>query len=1187
MGFTNDQLEAINHSGADLIISAAAGSGKTYTLTQRIIKKILNGVEAERAEREGRPREEIKKLRHGADISRMLIVTFTRPAASELKSEICSLISDELKKNPKSQHLISQYTNSSYADICTIDSFCMRLVRPNFDKLPVPIDASFRVGDTGELDILERQTMEELIDELYENSNESDDFLLVANCYSRIWSEEELARALLKLRKRLLSTKDGIKTLLDCQNYDNDFLSTPYGKVICEHILEITEHFIPIYKHYISLLAYDEIGAEEFVPTMKSELEYIKEIDASVRQKDSYDELSKKVNCFDFGDFSKKQSAKNKDIDISAFRVARANLAESIKSLKKLFVSSEAAVISSLKQNARVCKAIFNILKLFDDKLLVKKRLLSVYSFDDISKFALSLLYNEDGSTTKFADEIASRYDEIYIDEYQDTNSVQDRIFKAISINNRFMVGDIKQSIYRFRSAEPEIFKGYRESFSPKSSFNENSLGKAIFMSENFRCDKNVIELSNIVSNYMFENSNGIPYTKEDRLVYSKDLKKYFDKGIKSYNDVKSEIHIVNTKGQGKPSTPYIAEYVALQIKELIGKELPYGKKIEKKDITILLRNANKQIPIYVEALERHGISSVYKAEENFFEMPHIMLAICILNAIDNPSRDIYLAGAMRSEVFDFSLAELVKIKKRIKGTASLYSTLRAYDLNDELKEKIDKFLKRLSTLKREIKKKKAHDALSHIYTQCGLLTMCKSQERSDLMKLYNLARLYEGNTYKGVFSFLRHIDNISQDHSAKEFRGDSTKDSVQLMSIHASKGLQFPICFVCGLENTINTSDTKDDLLFHRDLGVAGYVGMDDGLARFDPLVRKCIALKLKKEANEEEMRILYVAMTRAENQLFLVGGTSNPKKAYKDATSLSDFTTPYDLYNANSHMKFILGALTKDPHPSYDFYCDVAVGDNKPLSGEFGPPNWQGKIDSYKETLKKRFNFSYKYSHLERIPAKLSVSNLKSNVLDTKNDDIKIPDLDSMPQFLLTENENSTGAQRGTATHVFLQFCDFKRLLDTGFDAELQLLEEKKFISKKDASLVNKEHIELFMKSDLIQQILNAKDVYREFRFNILLDANDFTQKKDLDNEKVLVQGVMDCVLITHNDKLILIDYKTDDVKEENCDYLLKRRYKEQLSYYEKACKLMFNKEVDEVKLYSVPLKREVIIKKRKDRE
>ncbi len=1151
MDFTKSQLEAIEHNGSDLIISAAAGSGKTATLTERIIRKIKSG----------------------ADISRMLIVTFTKAAASELKNKICKLIGAELRLNPSDVHLSSQLVKASYADICTIDSFCMKLVRPNFDRLM--IDSNFRVGETGELKILEEQTMEELIDELYEEQEQNEDFLLVASCYTSIWSESELARALLSLRNKLLSTSNGLESLLKIEGYDDSFLSTPYGSVLTKHIKEATEHFIPIYRDTLSALEGSAVGKEFYIPAIGKELEYIERVDRSIARKDGYDELRKIVLDYTFEKLP--QKAFKDGVSISYFRSERIRAKKTFETImERYFASDEKSVISSMKQNAVICRAIYNILSAFEQKLQRKKRLLSVYSFNDISTFALSLLYDKNDNPTAFARDVASKYDEVYIDEYQDTNSIQDKIFKAISNNNRFMVGDIKQSIYRFRSAEPEIFSYYRTHFSTGSDFDENSLGRSIFMSNNFRCDEPIIDFSNLVSDYMFKNSHGIPYGDEDRLVFSKSIEG-------EYTNKKAEIHLINNQGLGKghDSTAFQAEYVAKMIKELIDNgTLPNGDKVKPSDIAILLRNSEKQIPIYVEALQRQGIFSIYRTNEAFFDKAHIMLVLCILNAIDNPSRDIYLAGAMRSEIFGFSLADLVKIKKRMKGTASLYSTIKSYNKDDELKEKISQFLLRLSLFKTSIKRLTSHEAISYIYNQCGFLTMCTAQQRADFMKLYNIAREFEGGSFKGLFSFLRHIDSISQEYDSRDFKGDVTKESVKLISIHASKGLEYGICFICGIENTFNYGDVTDPLLFQRELGIAGMVGKRDGLASFEPLIRKCIAIQKTREMHEEEMRILYVAMTRAKHQLILTGSVSNPEALRESYIASKNYVSPYELYSSSSYLKFVLGGIATE-HPCYSvFYDGLSEGDNEEcatIENEIS----RDEVEAYKEIFDKRFNFTYQYGHLESIPSKMSVSRLYPEVLDEQNKEIEIPELASVPKFLSNEKEKIAGTQRGIATHVFMQFCDFERLVSLGFDAELERLIELKFISESDARLVNKRHIEMFAKSSLLSEILKAKRVYREFRFNVMLDASEFTKNELLFDERVLVQGVTDCIYESCDGELVLVDYKTDFVTPESYERVLTERYERQLLYYKRACELMFEMPVSRTLLYSVPLARVVEIK------
>lgn len=1143
--FTNDQLDAILHNGSDLIISAAAGSGKTATLTERIIRKI----------------------KAGADISKMLIVTFTKAAAGELKNKISRLIGNELKNDPKNVHLSTQLVKSSYADICTIDSFCMKLVRPNFDKLA--LDGGFRLGDTGEISMLENQVMEELIDELYENERDDSDFLLVADCYFSIWNEQELAKALLDLREKLLTTELGLKTLLKTENYNSDFLKTPHGKIILTHLNEVIAHFTPIIKEAIEILSKCPKGKDNFVPDFQNDLSYLESVADAISSDASYDKLRAIISHTSFVSLSKCKL--DEEYNLPYYRSVHNALTKEFKSIiEDYFSADEEAVLSSARQNGRICRAIYNILVEFEGRLLAKKRLFSVYSFNDISTFALSLLYEND-EPSALARDIASKYDEIYIDEYQDTNSMQDKIFRAIAKNNRFMVGDIKQSIYRFRSAEPEIFSYYRENFTKSKEYTEGCLGKSIFMSTNFRCDKNIIDFSNLVSNYMFKNSIGIPYAKEDELQFPSEIKD-------SSKDKITEIHLLDGSEIEEKKIEVQADYVARRIKKMIDSEhLPNGKKITASDIAILLRFSTKQIPFYVEALKRYGIDSMYQSGDAFFEKPHIMLVLCILNILDNPSRDIYLAGALRSDVFNFSLEDLVKIKGKGRSKESLYSMLKSYEGDADLREKIDNFLTNLENLRNGIKRLASNEVLYYVYSKCGLFSICSSQEKADFMKLYNIAREYEKNSFKGLFSFLKYIDDLASDYDSTEFNGDATKENVKLMSIHASKGLEFEVCFICGTETNFVYFDLADDLLFQREMGVAGFVGQKDGLVRFNPLVRKCIALKKNREMHEEEMRILYVAMTRAKSHLIITGCLSNPRENREKMAEASQHTSNYSLYKSGSELKYILGA-TCEENPCYA----VTYVDNPTKEGDAADSceavACEGEIDNCLTVFKNRFDFKYKYDYLEKIPSKMSVSRLDSNVLDNPNTDIDIPELSSVPKFLVSKDKDEqseavTGAQIGIATHVFMQYCDFKRLKEPdGIKNELNRLVDEFYMTKEDSQIVSLSKLEDFVNSSLFDMILKAKDVIREFRFNIMLDAKNFTTDERLFGEKVLVQGVTDCILENDDGTLTLIDYKTDYVTRENYESYLKRNYTKQLSYYRDACQLIFDKPVSRTIIYSI---------------
>ncbi len=1148
--WTNAQLDAISHSNSDLIISAAAGSGKTATLTERIIRKIKNG----------------------SDISRMLIVTFTKASASDLKSKISKALGEALKEDNGNLHIQKQLIKVGSADICTIDSFCMRLVKPNFDKLM--LDADFRIGEQSEIDILEKETMAELIDELYESESKDESFLLVADCYSNIWSEDGLVSALLELRKKLLSTRDSIKTLIKPSNYDGEFFESDFGLVLKKHIEEALAYFMPVYKDAIEDFKDDSKGGG-YLELFFKEYEYMTRLQNALDKGLGYDRIKEIVNDIQFVTMLR-TALENANIPLAFYKSVRSDFKDFTKDLcERFFASSEAGIKSTLLQNGVICKAIYDILNRFEEDLLKKKRLYSVYSFNDISSFALKLLYDEKDEITAFAKEISEKYDEIYIDEYQDTNSVQDKIFKALSKDNRFMVGDIKQSIYRFRSAEPEIFSYYRTNFDKKKDFSKKSQGLSIFMSNNFRCDKHVIGFSNLVSNYMFGNSCGIPYESSDELIYSK-------KQPDDYKHEKTEVCLINSKGFDKHAKDvYQAEYVARRIKKMLDEDyLPNGEKVKPSHIAILLKSFETPSKLYIDALKKYGVTSFYESGDEFFEKPHIMLIMCILNAIDNPSRDIYLAGAMRSEVFGFSLEELVKIKRKAEKSASLYSTILSYSGSEALRKRLDSFLDKLREYKFSLRKMASHEAISYIFGKCGILSMCKSEEREDLIKLYNLAREYEGSSFKGLYSFLRYVEKISINNDEKSFKGDVTKENVKIMSIHASKGLEFEICFICNCENVFNYLDTGKPILFQRELGIAGYASKTDGLAKFDTMARKCIALQINREMHEEEMRVLYVAMTRAKSKLVLTGTMSDVQKKRSLIYDGRKYVGPYVIYNSSSYLKYILGAIANEDQC---FFVTNVDADTTPVDSEIvdEAPLSRERVDSYKEIINSRLGFKYKYDYLEKLPSKMSISRLYPEILDrTENDDIVIAPLNEMPSFLLNEERRTTGAERGTATHVFLQFCDFNSLISNGVSAEVERLINASFISRETAEMINLDHLELFLGSQLLKDILGAKRVIREFRFNVMLNAGELSSDERIQSERVLVQGVTDCIYENEQGEIILVDYKTDKVNSDNYETVLKERHTQQLTYYKKACEMMFEMPVSRVLIYSVPLAKTIEI-------
>ena len=543
-------------------------------------------------------------------------------------------------------------------------------------------------------------------------------------------------------------------------------------------------------------------------------------------------------------------------LDADYITFIRDDVQKALKDLKaNYFYASKEAISSSVKQNQKICKAMHSVLSAFDTAYKEKKRKYGLCDFNDLERYTLELLKYDNGSIAK---QVSALYDEIYIDEYQDVNSVQDEIFKLISKNNRFMVGDIKQSIYRFRSAEPELFSNYRDTFKDYIKDDNDKEGKRIFMSTNFRCDHTVINAANHVSDYMFLNSRGFTYVPNgDRLKAPKPP----DPGAKQYNVRVDLIDESQTKKDDYIKENKInmqAEYVAQEIKRLLkdGK-LPNGDDIEEKHIAILLMTKTN-IAAYINALTKYGIKHEYTNDISFFEKPHILLMLCLLNAIDNPTRDVYLTGALHSHICDFSLDELVVIKNQSPKEYSLFSALEKYKGDKKLEEKIKNALEKLAEYKNSIRKMSADEAISHIMTETGFSSFCDEEEREDIIKLYNIARSYEQGSYKGLYSFLRYIDDAASKKEMTETVSSDPNNSVKIVTMHKSKGLEYEVCFLCETETHFSQKSYSAPVLFHKNLGICGYISRDGGIIKYNNILRRCVALAIKEAGIEESLTVV-----------------------------------------------------------------------------------------------------------------------------------------------------------------------------------------------------------------------------------------------------------------------------------------------------------------------------------------
>ena len=1264
--WTKQQLEAIVDRGHNLLVSAGAGSGKTAVLTERIIRRLCDN-------------------ENPAEITRMLVVTFTKAAAAELKARISSALNEQLAHDPANRRLARQLMQLDRAKICTIHSFCLDLLREHFAMLGIP--ANFRVADDAESKLLRQNLMDELIEDYYTAKSipteyAIDDFGRLADSLVGIKADDKLADKLLKLYTLFESYRDSIgflKNFADELKADAscDFGESRCGQVTLRIVSERLEYYRGQLADALPDLMNDDVLSRAYLPAIEQDVDYIREVIRLCSNQD-YAGLFQQMNSYSAARLGAVRGASD---DVKAIKDKRDRFKkERDKLAKKFFSLTPEKIKQNQQKTADMLLQLYRLLALFDERVKNEKHRRAIVDFTDLERLAYTLLVNTDGRPTDTARSTSELYDEIYIDEYQDVNSVQDAIFAAVSReNNRFMVGDVKQSIYGFRGAEPDIFQSYRQSYAHLGdSETVSPSGYTIYLSDNFRCDKEIIEFTNLVSERLFTNATGaLPYYPEDGLVHSKsgveqgipvkllivgnsdDSDDDADSGSDSDENAAESMAYDNNSVDDSDNED-IPTAEAICVANEIKKLLAYGKKddgspIKPCDIAILMRSAKTDSEPFCAVLEAAGIPVYNNLAGDFFENAEILLALCLLNTIDNPGRDIYLAGLLKSQLFEFTLDELILIRRHVdKG--SLYDALTAYTIDADF-EKGRRFLEFLSRWQDKARRLPVDRLLWQLYLETDLPALVRmgdsTRRRANLYMLYEYARRFESSSFKGLYNFIRYINDLiakgARLEDAKVYSDAS--DTVKLMTIHQSKGLEFPVVFICGCAKKFNVRDLNENVVVEPKLGAAVKLLDSTGFARCDTPVRQAISAKLADSLYEEEMRVLYVAMTRARERLYLTGKVAKPQKLIDacraDAARLSRLTVLrnggflrwvltaiYDYESNHTERPYTIELIDQSTLTLPD-EAGVSVPAAGSISGENGSrtaadstsgvtgsrtaadstSGANGSITSVDNTsddleldrvIHEHFDFVYPHKARLKLPAKLSVSELYPTILDddppaklqpssfnltdTSDDGIKKPTVftSKLPLFMSDKAADAgSAAERGTATHLFMQFCDFDRLdctdkLNTRIDDECARLTEQRFITPRIASLINKSQLRGFFQSRIFSEIRASRQVYREYRFNCELPANEFTADpllaSELIGEKILVQGVIDCFFVNSDGDITLLDYKTDYIPRTmprgDAVELLRSRHQLQLGYYRAACEAVSAKRVSRLVIYAFGL-------------
>lgn len=1165
---TPAQAMAVSSRGGALLVSAAAGSGKTKVLVERLLGYVTDPTES-------------------CSVNDFLIITYTRAAANELRFKIQNEITNRLAVQPDNRHLRRQVALCYEAHIGTIHSFCTDVLRENAHLLNLPPD--FRVADENESAVMKQSVLEDLIEARYDTIEQHPGFPQLVDTMSAGRDDRRLFDIILDAHTKLLShanPEGWVKYQLEMldMNRVDDVAETLWGA----YLMADTRRKAIYWRDIMSQLLCEMQVHPEFCKA------YYDSVAVTVADLDSFVEALQKgwdhardnANV----DFPRPKNIKG----FEELKDLRKRCREATKKMTAVFDCSSADLLADMSTVAPVVSELLQLVLDFDTAYGNVKKKRGLVDFSDLEHMTLRLVTEpESGNPSPLGTAVAGRYKEIMVDEYQDCSGVQEIIFKAVSKNgsNLFMVGDVKQSIYRFRLAEPEIFLRKYKSYQDVSEA-EDGEGRRILLSTNFRSQAGILDAVNFIfKNVMSEEFGEMAYTEREYLYPGRDCED--DTAIAMELDI-LDMSTLETENEEENAekAEIEAEFVAGRIEELIkdGFEIADGEGGQRPvcagDFAILLRSVKDKAAIYAKALTERNIPVGMAADQSFFDAQEVSVVMSLLEVIDNPLRDVPLIAVLSSPIYGFTPDELARIRLADK-TADFYSALIKAAASDK---KCRDFIETLNAFRTTAPDLSSDRFLWHIYNETNMLGIVSARRagearRENLMKLLDLAVQYEAGGYKGLFGFLTLIRKLKETGAQPGDKGGGVSDdAVKLMSIHKSKGLEFPIVILADTAKRFNNRDAAKPLLMHTELGVGAKVTDLKRRIEYPTLARLAVAKKLTMEMKSEELRVLYVAMTRARERLIVVATFADAgKELAKLSKDAAAPVPPMVLEGATSLATMILLPALTRPEAAclFEDGGDTAVSAEKPWAIQ--RISISGKAPCTQKTLtpavapvvaspedvaalNEKFSFVYPYAIAPQIPSKLTATELKGRFADYEaaEEAVTQPYAEQKtppvlrPRFMTTTGE-LTAAEKGTALHLAMQFIDYEKC--DSIDRvrhELKRLRDKNFLSDKQVSAINPAKIVAFFQSETGRRVINADRLYREFKFSLLMKVGDYydvrvdgdvSQKDD----EILFQGVIDCCF-EEAGTLHIIDFKTDYVTEETLDEK-KRLYAAQLTAYEQA--------------------------------
>ena len=1155
MEWTTEQQQAIDARGSNILVSAAAGSGKTAVLVERAVRLITDEV-------------------NGTDADRLLVVTFTNAAAAEMKSRLSQSLADIIRRHPNNTNALRQLSLLPNAKICTIDSFCMNLVRENFFELDIAQD--FNVLDGSQQQLIEQSAIDGIVETLYRDNNPR--FKELVELLSTPKNDDDLIRAVKRIDNYLSAQpfpSDWLEEMAEAYNPAIPFDSTAVCSELKSEAVRLINYCKQLVDDTYSVLDSEDEMFSAYTALLNADGEVFIKLQQDAEK--GWDSLQNALVTLRFDRLPtapRGYSSKMKD-ELTARRDIYKKVAT--KELVPLVTITEDDIRTDNERLYPLFRELIEIVRQYNDTMLSIKREMNAYSFADIEHFAVNLLFEKDENgaivRTKLAESIADNFDYILVDEYQDTNALQDMMFRMLSNGrNRFMVGDVKQSIYRFRLAMPQIFTAKKDCY---CRYDENS-GEArqqIILAKNFRSRTGICDFTNYLFSLLMSREVG-------ELEYNED--EYLNPGA-SYppTDIPAaQLRLVETP-EGEDKDEYEAHRMAAEIRRKIrhGEQIRDGKisrELRYGDIAVLFRSSKNKMPVYAKVFAEYGIPTVSNNRVNLFDNNEVSVLVSLLRVIDNPIQDVPLLATLMSVFYGYTADDIAYARVNFKG-GNLYSSVCADS------GRFQHFLTDLEKYRKYAASMTVESFIRQILGDTSYLSVISAmgnyeQRRLNVMKLIELAKRFDNGDSVGLTAFIRYIDAVIESKLEVESADISTvgDNCVTLMSVHKSKGLEYPVIFLAGASGKYNYDDLRAAVLLNNYLGVGLKVNNEKLMYRYNSIQYTAIRNRNKYELMSENLRVLYVAVTRAKEQFIAYASyKSIPSQVEAAAKKLSGGAIPsYSVKNTLCDGDLLLMCALLHPDGAElrkmaekainplaaDFSFDIRiVGDSDTSEAEESVLSGAEADDQLVCAIEEKLSFAYERGALAGYAAKRTASSL-----DEAEQDYRFF-AKSKPSFIT--GDRLTGAERGTAMHTFMQYSNFADA-KVNLEGEIERLTSDGLLTEQQAASLHREKLAEFFDSALCSRILNADAIHREMKIASFIPLNEIEDTAYA--EPVLVQGIADCVL-EENGALVLIDYKTDSVDTEE---ELLSLYRNQISFYKTAVAKTLGMPVKTSMLYSFAL-------------